>query len=108
MENLKAGGIKYTRNKEHSPHSSGSKSKERSHSKSSKNFIKSHEQSAKNLHVFSNSGIKNKVTKNISSKDRLTSATSKKGNRDEDHEKLRKYMEEKKKKDRNDANKKAR
>jgi len=85
VENLKAGAIKYTRNKGHSPHSSGSKSKERSHSKSSKHFIKSHEQSAKNLHVFSNSGIKNKVNKSNQSKERLTSATSKKGNKDEDH-----------------------
>ena len=38
----------------------------------------------------------------------MTSATSRKPIKEEDHEKIRKYMEDKKKKEKNEANKKAR
>lgn len=67
MENIKA-GIKITKNKANSPQSSAEKS--RSRSKSNKKMLRSNEQSAKKLHVFSNSGIKNKITNPKLSKSR--------------------------------------
>ena len=91
MENLKA-GIRYTRNKGCSPDSSGEK--ERSRSKSSKKYGKSNETSTKNLHVFSNSGIKNKInnSKNVQGRERMTSATGKRPVKEEDQEKIKKYI----------------
>jgi hypothetical protein len=79
-DNILKGVIQYSRNKGISPQTSEYKSKERSRSKSSKRFIKSNQPSTKNLTVFTNSSIKNKVPqKHNLSKERLTSATSKKG-----------------------------
>jgi hypothetical protein len=102
VENLRA-GYKNVQNKNSSPQSSREKDKSRSRSKSSKKIIKSTEQSMKNLFVFSNTGIKNKLSdaKQNISRERVTSAASKRNTREEDHEKIRKYMEDKKKKEKN-------
>lgn len=92
LENIKT-GFKYTRNKGKSPQSSEEKS--RSRSKSSKKIIKSNETSTKNLMVFSNSGIKNRLSnaKSGKSRERMMSGTSKKNLKEDDHEKIKKFME---------------
>lgn len=80
MENIKA-GIKYTKNKAQSPQSSGEKS--RSRSKSSKKVIRSNETSTKNLNVFTNTGIKTRISnaKSSKSRDRMMSGTVKKNSK---------------------------
>ena len=64
----------------------------------------------KNLLAFQNTGIKTKLSdnKNNISKERVTSAASKRNTREEDHEKIRKYMEDKKKKEKHEDKRKAR
>lgn len=65
-------------------------------------MIKSNKESLKNLFSFSNAGIKNKVSKQktSNSRDRTNSAAGK--NPEPDHEKIKKFMEEKKKKEKQD------
>jgi hypothetical protein len=78
-----------------SPSSSAEKS--RSHSKSSKKLLRSSDSSLKNIFAFSNSGIKNKIKKGSQgtvSRERIVSKKPL-----EDQDKIKKFMEDKKRKE---------